>query len=359
MNPRAVIDHAALRHNLGRVREAAPHSRVWAVIKADAYGHGVEQVWRSLDADGYAVARLGEAQRLRQFGVRRPILVMGGVHDARELERAAELACELAVHAPEQGRLFETARLGSSSKVWLKVNTGMNRLGMPPELVPEWLRRLSNSPAVQGSPGLMTHLANADELDDPTTEQQCRRLRDIPAPPETRYNIGNSAGLLGFACARSDWVRPGIMLYGVSPFLNETAVDRGLRPVMTLRAPLIAVNHCRRGDRVGYGGSYQCPEDMPMGVIGIGYGDGYPRHAPTGTPVLLNGRRLPLAGRVSMDMITVDLRGQPMPQLGDEAILWGTGLPVEDVAQAAGTIAYELLTAVTARVPREHIDLAG
>ncbi len=357
MNPRAVIDHAALRHNLGRVREAAPNSRIWAVIKADAYGHGVVRVWHSLNADGYAVARLEEAGQLRQYGVQRPVLVMGGVADASELRTAAALDCELAVHSAEQGRLLESSRLPRPVRVWIKVNTGMNRLGMPPDLVPDWMRRLSGSDSLKGGPGLMTHLANADDLADPATERQCRRLADIAVPQNTPLNIGNSAGLLGFACARTDWVRPGIMLYGVSPFLNETAVDRDLRPVMTLHAPLIAINHCRRGDRVGYGGAYTCPEDMPMGVIGIGYGDGYPRHAPNGTPVLLSGRRVPLAGRVSMDTITVDLRGVELPPLGAEAVLWGEGLPVEGIAVAAGTIAYELLTGVTARVPREHLNL--
>ncbi len=355
--PRAIIDHAALRHNLDRVRRAAPDSRIWAVIKADAYGHGVEHVWRSLDADGYAVARLAEAEQLRRFGARRPILVMGGVRDVTELQRAAELHCELAVHSPHIGQLLESTRLAEPLKVWLKVNTGMNRLGLPPELVPEWLSRLTGCAAIREAPGLMTHLANADDIGDPATERQCRRLRDIPAPEGTLLNIGNSAGLLGFACARSHWVRPGIMLYGVSPFLRESGVDRDLRPVMTVRAPLVAVNRCRRGDRVGYGGTYECPEDMPIGVIGIGYGDGYPRHAVPGTPVLLDGLRVPLVGRVSMDSITVDLRGVESPVPGTEAVLWGAGLPVEEIAGAAGTIAYELLTGVTARVPREHINL--
>jgi alanine racemase len=354
-SPRATIDHAALRHNLRRVRQAAPHSRIWAVVKANAYGHGVAEATRSLDADGFAVARLQEARRLRELGLCRPILVMGGIYSEQALHQALELDCEIAVHSSFQAELLVRVPTPRRMRIWLKVNTGMNRLGLPPGEAMRWLERLTGCDAVDGAPGLMTHLANADDLSDPFSEVQCRRLRAIPGARFVPLNIGNSAGILGIGAARTDWVRPGIMLYGISPFLGEIAAERNLQPVMTLRSALMAVNHCREGDRIGYGGTFVCPENMPVGVIGIGYGDGYPRHAPGGTPVLVKGRRVPLVGRVSMDTITVDLRGHPDVDIGDEAILWGTGLPAEDIATAAGTIAYELLSGVTERVKREHI----
>jgi len=354
--PRAIIDHAALRHNLKRVREAAPTSRIWAVIKADAYGHGAAEVASSLRVEGLAIARLDEAQRLRATGEHRPLLIMSGVYSRASLAQAAELGCELALHDAAQAQMVEQAGAAPPLRVWLKVNTGMNRLGLAPMEAARWLVRLTGCTGVQGRPGLMTHLANADDPADPLSEIQCQRLRTLPGADTCPLNIGNSAGILGCAAARNDWVRPGIMLYGVSPFIGESGERRGLRPVMTLRAPLIAINHCQRGDRIGYGGSYRCPEDMAVGVIGIGYGDGYPRHAPAGTPVLLGGRQAPLIGRVSMDMITLDLRGLPAARLGEEAVLWGQGLPVEEIAAAAGTIAYELLSGVTIRVAREHID---
>lgn len=355
-SPRATIDHGALRHNLKRVRQAAPDSRIWAVVKANAYGHGVVEVARSLDADGFAVARLQEASRLRKLGLCRPILVMGGVSSEQALRQALEQDCEITVHSRYQAELLERESAPSRIRIWLKVNTGMNRLGLPPDEAAHWLERLTGCPVVEGVPGLMTHLATADDLSDPFSEIQCRRLRAIPGAGFVPLNIGNSAGILGIGAARTDWVRPGIMLYGISPFVGETAAQRDLQPVMTLRSALMAVNQCRKGDRVGYGGTYACPEDMRVGVIGIGYGDGYPRHAPSGTPVLVKGRRAPLVGRVSMDTIMVDLRGHTEADIGDEAILWGRGLPAEEIATAAGTIAYELLTGVTERVQREYIQ---
>ncbi len=326
------------------------------MIKADAYGHGMAQVAATLDADGYAVARLDEARQIREQAVVKPVLVMGGVYSRGEVEEAAGLDMDLALHDEWQLGLLLDARPARPLRVWLKINTGMNRLGLPGGRAPYWIQRLAACVAVNGVQGLMTHLANADDPGDPLTQRQCRRLRDVPGAQGLALNIGNSAGLLGCAEARTDWVRPGIMLYGISPFLHETGGQRGLLPVMTLSAPLIAVNHCRKGDRLGYGGTYQCPEDMPVGVIAIGYGDGYPRHAPSGTPVLLNGRRVPLLGRVSMDTVMVDLRGLPAPDIGDQAILWGTGLPAEEIAGASGTIAYELLTGVTRRVRYEHVN---
>ncbi len=342
--PRVIIDHGALRHNLRRVRHYAPRSRVLAVIKANAYGHGMLEVAHSLsEADGFAVARLEEGIRLREASIRKPILILGGVQSGGELVAAARHALELVVHEPGQIALLEREPLSPPPRIWLKVDTGMHRLGILPEAVPEALARLRACGAVQGPPRLLTHLANADTPEDPLTEHQCQTLRRLAGSEGGELCIGNSAGLVAFPASRTHWVRPGIMLYGASPFAHTSAADHGLRPVMTLRSALIAVRRCRRGDPVGYGGTYVCPEDMPVGVAAMGYGDGYPRQAPSGTPVLVRGHRVPLIGRVSMDLISLDLRGLPQAQVGDPVTLWGEDLPVDEVARAAGTIAYELL----------------
>jgi alanine racemase len=280
---------------------------------------------------------------------------MGGVFSVAAVERAAELACHLALHDEQQLEQFMQARPRVKLPVWIKVNTGMNRLGVAAEAVAGFMRRLDACPHVAGSPGLMSHLANADDLSDAFSVRQNEQLRRLQDARRQPLCLANSAGVLGWTPTHTDWVRPGIMLYGVSPFQNECGSERGLRPVMSLQASVIAVDTCKAGARVGYGGSYQCPEDMPVAVLGIGYGDGYPRHAPSGAPVLINGQRAALIGRVSMDMISVDLRSLGPVRVGDPAILWGEGLPVEEIAQAAGTIAYELLTGVTARVRRLHI----
>lgn len=354
--PRAIIDHEALRHNLRRVRHYAPQSRVLAVIKANAYGHGMLEVAGSLtEADGFAVARLEEGLRLREAGIPKPILILGGVYSGAELGAALRHDCDLVIHHAEQIRLLERESPAKPPRVWLKVDTGMHRLGIVPEALPEALQRLRACGVLSGPPRLLTHLANADTPEDPLTERQCETLRRLAVETGAELSIGNSAGLIAFPASRSDWVRPGIMLYGASPFAHTRAADHGLQPVMTLAAALIAVRRCRRGDPVGYGGTYSCPEDMPVGVVGMGYGDGYPRHAPSGTPVLVAGQRVPLIGRVSMDLISLDLRGLPRAQLGDPVTLWGEGLPVDEVARAAGTIAYELLCRIGPRTMRvEH-----
>ncbi|MDJ0807857.1 MAG: alanine racemase [Gammaproteobacteria bacterium] len=348
--PQASIDHAALRHNLRRVREHAPHSKVWAVIKANGYGHGMRRVANGLsEADGFAVARIDEALQLRRAGVNKPLLILEGVFDEADLQAAVRADCQLAVHHRHQIELLRRSRMPHPATVWLKVDTGMHRLGLPVDQVAETLRILRQCRAVREL-NLMTHLANADDRADGTTRQQCKRFDSLSHEPHQYLSIANSAGLMAHPCARRDWVRPGIMLYGVSPFIDSDATQEGLLPVMTLRAPVIAVNRLHKGDPVGYGGIFRCPQDMPVAVIGVGYGDGYPRHAGNGTPVLLRGRRLPLVGRVSMDMLCADARGLPDLQIGEEATLWGKGLPVEEIARAAGTIGYELLCGVTGRV---------
>lgn len=361
--PRALVDQGALRHNLGVVRRLAPGSRVWAVVKANAYGHGLVATAMALGAaDGFAVARVEEGAQLREAGVRHPILVLEGLVCAEELDAACGHGLALALHHWGQIDLVEGSPRGGPRRVpdcWIKVDTGMHRLGFPPASLAAVVARLAGRPERVRLGGLLTHLANADVPDDPLSALQCAALQQAAAPFGLPLSIGNSAGLIAVPAARSDWVRPGIMLYGVSPFATGCGADLGLVPVMTLQARLIAIQHRRRGDPVGYGGTYVCPEDMPVGVVGVGYGDGYPRHAPAGTPVLVRGQRVSLIGRVSMDMITIDLRTLPAAAVGDPVTLWGADLPVEEIASRAGTIGYELLCRIAQRVHLEPTAAAA
>ncbi|MEN8165933.1 MAG: alanine racemase [Pseudomonadota bacterium] len=352
--PQASIDHAALRHNLQQVRTKAPNSRIWAVIKADAYGHGIKSVAKGLAAaDGFAVARVEEALRLRQLGIHKPLLILGGVFSPVDAQAAIHAECQLAVHHPYQVELLQELNVERSVAVWLKVDTGMHRLGVRSKQLNELADRLRHCPSVS-EVNLMTHLANADDRSDPTTRRQCERFEQLPLTTFKQLSMANSAGLMAYPSTQRDWVRPGIMLYGVSPFGDSIGEQEGLRPVMTFSARVMAVSACQKGDPVGYGGSYRCPADMPVAVVGVGYGDGYPRHAASGTPVLIRQQRLPLVGRVSMDMLCVDARAVPDLTLGEQVILWGNGLPVEEIARAADTIGYELLCSITGRV--EFID---
>ena len=350
MRAHAVIDRSALRHNLARVRESAPNSRVMAMVKANGYGHGALRAAQALaDAEAFAVACLAEAQELRASGVSQPLVLLEGVFTPKELQWVALNRCECVVHTKEQVQLLEQTPIERPIAVWLKIDTGMHRLGIAPGQASAITARLSNSAAVSRV-RLMTHLACADARGDESTEQQVRTFDQSVATLSGEQSIANSAAVLAWPATHRQWVRPGIMLYGASPFPETNAEEFGLRPAMTLGTQLIAVQARRRGDRIGYGGSYQCPEDMPVGVAAIGYGDGYPRHAPSGTPVLVNGRRVDLIGRVSMDMICVDLRTQPQARIGDPVIAWGRDLPVDELARHAGTISYELLCRVSQRV---------
>lgn len=350
----ATINTSALTHNLQRVRDEAPKSKVLAVIKANGYGHGMECAARALsDADALGVASLEEALQLRDAGIRMPIVLLEGMFEAAELSRIQLHQLQVVIHSQYQIDMLEAMASknphGIKLTVWLKIDTGMHRLGFEPQLVNQVLQQLQ-AIRVVNEIILMTHLANADDPADDTTRQQLLVLDKTVGQANLPQSIANSAGILGWPQTHVDFVRPGIMLYGVNPFIDGTGADYQLQPVMTLSSRLIAINNVRKGDKIGYGGTWKCPADMPVGVIAIGYGDGYPRHAKNGTPVLLNGKRVPMVGRVSMDMITVDLRTQPKAQIGDEVVLWGDGLPVEEVARHATTIAYELLCGVTQRV---------
>lgn len=352
----AVIDLVALRHNLAVARERAKGAKVVAVVKANGYGHGATRLLPALaEADRLGVACIEEALVLREAGASQPILLLEGVFEVEELPLCARLGFEVAVHEPGQVRMLETASLERPLTAWLKIDTGMNRLGFRPEAASEAHRRLADCPAV-ADVRLMTHFASADEPSDPTTRAQIGRFAEVAEGLGLERSFCNSAGVLRWPEAHAEWVRPGVMLYGVSPVAGRSGADEGLQPVMTLRTALIAVKEVRRGERVGYAGTWTAPSDTRIGIAAIGYGDGYPRHAPTGTPVLVDGRPAPLAGRVSMDMVAVDLSDHSEAVVGTPVVLWGEGLPVEIVATRAGTIAYELLCGVTGRV---HVELRG
>nr|VFJ62701.1 MAG: alanine racemase [Candidatus Kentron sp. FM]VFJ63141.1 MAG: alanine racemase [Candidatus Kentron sp. FM]VFK14579.1 MAG: alanine racemase [Candidatus Kentron sp. FM] len=350
MKIQARIDLTALGHNLATVRRHAPGTRVLAVIKSNGYGHGLLRVAEALSgADGFAVTNGEEALALREAGIRGRVLVLEGFSCPQELETLAAHGVDTVVHHESQIRMLEKAGAGPPVRVWLKIDTGMHRLGLPPAGSADAWARLRNSARVTGPVLLMTHLAEADDRQNTHTRTRIDGFHALAAGLGAKISIANSAAILAWPGARAGWVRPGIMLYGISPFPTETADAFHLLPVMTLSTRLIAVNRVPGGEAIGYGGTWVCPEEMPVGVAAIGYGDGYPRHAPSGCPVLVNGKRVPLIGRVCMDMITLDLRTQPDANIGDRVVLWGKGLPVEEVARLSGTIGYELVCNVTAR----------
>jgi alanine racemase len=345
----AQINLAALSANLARARALAPGTQVLAVVKADAYGHGLMRVLPALEqADGLALLELNAAVSLRERHYTRRILLIEGFFDERELAEIAQRRLAIAIHHEDQVRMLERTALARPLEVFIKVNTGMNRLGFRVDEVTGVCGRLSQSAGVAAL-RLMTHLARADEDDgiaEPLEafEAACKGL---PYP----RSIANSAGVIRFADVGGDIVRPGIMLYGATPFSYESAHALGLQPVMTLRSQLIGVQELAANDSVGYGGAYTATQPHRIGVVACGYADGYPRLAPNGTPVLVGGKKVRLAGRVSMDMLTVDLTDAPDARIGSPVVLWGEGLPVDEVANAASTVGYELLCAVAPRVP--------
>ncbi len=351
---RAVVDAAALRHNLHQARRAAPDSRVMAVIKANAYGHGIVPTAKALaEADGFAVARIGEGLALRAAGLTNRILLLEGVFSADQLAAAAQARFELMVHSFQQLELLEALAGDAHVTAWIKVDSGMNRLGFRLDEFPAAYERLRRNVRVHADPTLVTHLASADDRRDPKTRQQLDAFAAATAGMAGARSIANSAGVLAWPTARADWVRPGLMLYGVSPFPSGTGAELGLRPAMTLRTEVIAVKDVKAGEAVGYGGSWTAARDTRMAVVAAGYGDGYPRGSSVGTPVQIGARRAPLIGRVSMDMIAVDVTDLPPVTVGDPVVLWGREIPVEEVAAHAGAIAWDLLCGVSQRVPLE------
>ncbi len=353
---RARIDLQALRHNFSRVRQAAPDSRTMAIIKANAYGHGTVEIARALpDATAFGVACLEEAIALREAGFDRRIVLLEGPFTPDDTGLINAYRLDVVVHHDSQLELLQQGRMNRPVDVWLKVDTGMNRLGFAPDSVAAVRARLAGIAGV-GEVRLMTHFACADDLSSDYTREQLQRFTAIAAQLPGECSLANSAAVLGWPDTHADWVRPGVMLYGSSPLLGRTAGELDLRPVMTLTTRLIAVNARRRGDPVGYSGDWVCASDTNIGVAAIGYADGYPRHAPGGMPVLVNGERVPLAGRVSMDMICLDLGSRRLAQVGDEVVLWGAGLPIDEVAAMAGTISYELFCGVGQRVQLDYLE---
>jgi alanine racemase len=348
---RAVISGTALRANLKALRRRAPDARFMAVVKANAYGHGLVPVALALpDADAFAVARIGEAIALREAGVVQPIVLLEGVFDAAQLAIAARMAFDLVVHHPEQLALLEQ-QAARDLVVWLKVDTGMNRLGFRMDEAGEALARLRALTPALREIRLLTHLACADERDSPATARQLDAFAPFAEAAGLVTSIANSAALLSLPAAHAQWVRPGLALYGASPFAGTDAASLGLTPAMSLETSVIATRRVLAGETVGYGCAWQAPRETRVAILAAGYGDGLPRGLAHGTPVLICGRRAPIVGRVSMDMIAVDVTDHGEVAPGDPALLWGPGLPVEEIAACGATIPYELLCGVSQRVP--------
>lgn len=350
------INLAALLHNLKRVRELAPHRRVIAMVKANAYGHGIVRIAQALTgADALGVASLEEGMILREAGVNQPIVLMEGLFNPEEMTEAIKHNFTLVVHhLPHVEMLEKIKEVPKPIPIWLKINTGMHRLGIPPEQTQSIYNRLMAIPVIQKPLGLMTHFAQADSLLSDATSNQIACFNQAVANLTGPKSLANSAAILAWPQAHGDFVRPGLILYGATPFADKTGLDHDLQPVMTLTSRIIAITPVKKGEKVGYGGTWTASNDMLLGIVGVGYGDGYPQFAKNGTPLLVNGRESPLVGRVSMDMLTVDLSNQPNAQIGDPVVLWGEGLPVERVAKSSNTSAYEILTRMT---PRPKIEV--
>jgi len=356
---RALIRLGALKHNFDVIRSAAPAAKIMAVIKANAYGHGMVTVAKNLpDVDAFAVARVPEAIQLRYAGVDNRIVLLAGALNEKELNETIQYEFEPVVHCPEQIELLENVSSGSVS-IWVKFDTGMNRLGFALRDADAIISRLQSAASV-ADVRLMTHLSSADELDSAVTDRQLLRFEALLNEYKGAVSIANTPATLGWPKAQStnhqNWIRPGIALFGISPFADKTAEELGLKPVMQFEARLIAVKPLKKGAHVGYKGAYESAVDTMLGIISAGYGDGYTRHFRTGTPVLINGRKAPVVGNVSMDMIAVDLGADASDRVGDIATLWGDGLAVEEVAPWANAIPYELVCGVMHREVSEVIE---
>ena len=355
---KAFVSRRAIAHNIDIVRKTAPRSKLWAVLKADAYGHGLNRTMTDnspalAHADGIAILETSTAESLRELGWRLPILLLEGCFDPTDLDLAARLNLTIAVHHDEQIAMIEAARFDRPIDVYLKMNTGMNRLGFTSARYRAAHERLVATSKV-GTIALMTHFANADRPEG--VADQLAGFERGAAGLKGPRSLANSAAILAHPDTHADWVRPGIMLYGASPFATRSAAEFDLLPAMELRSELIAVQSLQAGEVVGYGHRYTAERDLHIGVVACGYADGYPRVAPTGTPIAVDGVRTRVIGRVSMDMLTVDLTNVPHARVGSVVELWGSQVQVDEVAQAAGTVGYELLCALAPRVPVITVD---
>ena len=348
----AVINLSFLAHNVKQVRKAAPNSKLMAVIKANAYGHGLSRIAEALDGlvDGFAVARVQEGVSLRNAGLWQRIVVLEGFTEREEVFDLLDFELEVSLHSPHQLEILKHVHRPAPLNVWLKIDTGMNRLGFKPETIPTNYTQLMACEMVKKPLNFMTHFANADDKNDSKTAEQIALFKQLTADYEGEKSMANSAGILAWQDSQTDWIRAGIMLYGISPFSDSTGAELGLKPLMSLHSRLISVRDVAAGETVGYSGTWTSEKATKLGVVAIGYGDGYPRYAQNGTPVLINGERFPLVGRVSMDMITVDLGLNSSAKAGDSVTLWGEKLPVEEIARWANTIPYTLVCGITPRV---------
>ena len=345
----ATIKASALANNLGVVRKHAPNSKVWAVVKANAYGHGLVAAARALEgADGYAMLDFEEAIRLRLQGVKKPILLLEGFFKPQDVALLSEYDLTPVVHNIEQIEILERTALARPIDAYLKVNSGMNRLGFTVDNVRIGWNALHGHEQIR-SVTVMTHFADADGASG--IASQLEWFNSMTQPMQAPRSMANSAAVLRFPQTHLDWVRPGIMLYGCSPFADQSAADLGLEPVMTLKTEIIALQNLQAGEHVGYGFGFEATEEMTIGIVACGYADGYPRSAPSGTPVLVNGERTRTVGRVSMDMICVDISTLPEAYIGTPVTMWGEGLSADEVGASAGTLSYELLCGLAARVP--------
>ena len=368
----ATINQQALRHNIELIKSFAPQQKLLAMIKANAYGQGLLPAAHALRdlVDGFGVARLREALEIQETGYQGKILLVEGFFDREELLKTLSRRFDTVIHCMEQLELLEQvakewneeqqkgfwkrkAKIYFPIHVWLKIDTGMHRLGVHPEQVDQFYQRLKACSLVE-SISFVSHFSRADELDCGYTEKQIATFEAATAPyPEHQRSISASSGILYWPSAHYEWVRPGIIMHGISPHYTPIT-NLGFKPVMTLSSSLIAVRTHKVGEPVGYGGAWISPKDTKLGVVAMGYGDGYPRNAPEGTPVLVNGRIVPIVGRVSMDMLTVDLGADSQDKVGDEVIFWGEYLLIEEVAKHIGVISYELITKLTPRVIFEY-----
>ncbi|NQY51216.1 MAG: alanine racemase [Piscirickettsiaceae bacterium] len=354
--PVAIINLAALEHNFSRIKQLAPSSQIISVVKSNAYGHGYSEVVRSLNgSDAFAVARLSEGIQLREVGINHKIVLLEGILATSELEVAADYDLSPVFHQQDQVDILLQSKLFKPLIFcWLMLETGMHRLGFSLNNVTDALRSLSASKSISGSIGLMSHFANADLANDPRNEKQLNAVLDI-AEDSQAISMANSASILSFPASHQDWLRPGLMLYGASPFADIRAVDLGLKPVMQLKSVLTAIQNMRTGDQVGYGGDWQATKMTKLGIVRIGYGDGYNRGLSCVGHVSILGKLVRVLGRVSMDMICIDLHTCSEAVVGDEVVLWGNHqISIEQVARQAKTIPYELMCQVSGRVVREY-----
>ena len=355
--PIATIDLSALQYNFQRIKTLVPDSKIMAVIKANAYGHGMVDVARALSAsDAFAVARLSEGISLRQAGIKQPIVILEGLLSAVDYQQAADYHLSPVFHDLAQVEIVLNSTLNTPLRFcWLMMETGMHRLGIDESKVGDVINILRHSPAIVDDIGLMSHFANADNIEDPRNQQQLEQLQYYAELHDCKTSMANSGAILSMPNSHGDWLRPGLMLYGISPFEDQTAADLNLKTVMQLSSILIAIKTLKIGDQVGYGGDWVAQQTTQIGIVSIGYGDGYNRQLSPSASVLIQDKLVVVLGRVSMDMIAIDLSALERPELGDKVILWGHDqLSIEQVAKQANTISYELVCQVSDRVKRVY-----